>query len=106
MLGLAKLNMVASQVLVVGSTYPHYKVGIALCLFLLVRSQPVLIMLFVCPRHVGLMVLLGCPNTLSLFNLFVRYYPVCLVSLNDQGKDKGTIIVTAQLNLIISWSLT
>ena len=27
-------------------------------------------------------------------------------ALNDQGKDEGTIIVTAQLNLIMSWSLT
>jgi hypothetical protein len=26
--------------------------------------------------------------------------------LNDQGKDEGTIIVTAQLNLNMSWSLT
>jgi hypothetical protein len=27
-------------------------------------------------------------------------------ALNDQGKDEGTIIVTAQLNLNMSWSLT
>ena len=27
-------------------------------------------------------------------------------ALNDQGKDEGTIIVTAQLNLKLSWSLT
>jgi hypothetical protein len=26
--------------------------------------------------------------------------------LNDQGNDEGTIIVTAQLNLNMSWSLT
>jgi hypothetical protein len=25
---------------------------------------------------------------------------------NDQGKEEGTIIVTAQLNLNLSWSLT
>ena len=27
-------------------------------------------------------------------------------ALNDQGKDEGTIIVIAQLNLNMSWSLT
>ena len=27
-------------------------------------------------------------------------------ALNDQGKHEGTIIVTAQLNLNMSWSLT
>jgi hypothetical protein len=27
------------------------------------------------------------------------------VELNDQGKDQGTIIVTAQLNLNMNWSL-
>jgi hypothetical protein len=27
-------------------------------------------------------------------------------ALNDQGKDEGTIIVTALLNLNMSWSLT
>ena len=27
-------------------------------------------------------------------------------ALNDQGKDEGTFIVTAQLNLNMSWSLT
>jgi hypothetical protein len=27
-------------------------------------------------------------------------------ALNDQGKDEGTIIVTAQLNCNMSWSLT
>ena len=27
-------------------------------------------------------------------------------ALNDQGKDEGTIIVTAQLNHNMSWSLT
>jgi hypothetical protein len=26
-------------------------------------------------------------------------------ALNDQGKDEGTIIFTAQLNLNMSWSL-
>jgi hypothetical protein len=26
--------------------------------------------------------------------------------LNDQGKDEGSSIVTAQLNHIMSWSLT
>jgi hypothetical protein len=26
--------------------------------------------------------------------------------LNDQGKNEGTIIVTAQLNLNMSWSLS
>jgi hypothetical protein len=27
-------------------------------------------------------------------------------ALNDQGKDEGTIIATAQLNLNMSWSMT
>jgi hypothetical protein len=42
-----------------------------------------------------------CPNIAFEDNEFMDNK-----ALNDQGKDEGTIIVTAQLNLNMSWSLT
>jgi hypothetical protein len=42
-----------------------------------------------------------CPNVTFEDNEFKENK-----ALNDQGKDKGTNIVTAQLNLNMSWSLT
>ena len=42
-----------------------------------------------------------CPNVTFKDNEFKNNK-----ALNDQGKDEGTSIVTAQLNLIMSWSLT
>jgi hypothetical protein len=42
-----------------------------------------------------------CPNVTFADNEFKANK-----ALNDQGKDKGTIIVTAQLNLNMSLSLT
>jgi radical SAM superfamily enzyme len=42
-----------------------------------------------------------CPNVTFTDNEFKDNK-----ALDDQGKDKGTIFVTAQLNLDMSWSLT
>ena len=42
-----------------------------------------------------------CPNIANEDNKFKDNK-----ALNDQGKDEGTIFVTAQLNLTMSWILT